>query len=223
MGDFAPVPREASEALGKATTGMVNDALAMVGLNGGIKGVRPARGAEDAKIVARCATVLFGSPRPDSPKLSMYQTIRDTPAGCLLVIDGKGMDAHFTGDNQAECAKRQGLAGVVVYGGSRDIAGFRSLGLPLYCTGSATVDKPPHLQVIGYNVPLEVAGVTVRPGDIMVADEDGVVCIPDEALAATLDKLRVIVSVEEAMEKAIGSCAPVEEIKAIIGRKKAKK
>jgi 4-hydroxy-4-methyl-2-oxoglutarate aldolase len=223
MSDFVPIPREASEVLCKATTGMVNDALAMVGLNGGIAGVRPARGAEDAKIVARVATILFGPPRPDSPKLSMYQTVRDTPPGCLLVIDGKGLDAHFTGDNQAECAKRQGLAGVVVYGGSRDIAGFRALGLPLYCTGSATVDKPSHFQVIGYNVPIEVAGVTVRPGDIMTADEDGVVCIPAEALSATIEKLRVIFSVEEAMEKAIGSCAPVDEIKAIIGRKKAKK
>ena len=213
------IPQEASEALRKASTGMVNDALAMTGLNGGIKGVRPARGSEDFKVVGRVATVLFGAPRPDSPKLTMYQTIRDTPAGSVLVIDGKGMDVHFTGDNQGECAKRQGLAGIVVYGGARDIAGYRAMGMPLYCMGSATVDKP-DIRIVGYNVPVEVAGVTIRPGDILIADEDGVVCIPAEALLATLKKLQIIFEVEAAMEKAIVNCAPVEELKAIIAKKK---
>jgi 4-hydroxy-4-methyl-2-oxoglutarate aldolase len=223
MTNAIAIPKEAAEALKKATTGMVNDALALAGLNGGIKGIRPARGSEDVKVVGRVATVIFGSPRFDSPRLAMYQTIRDTPAGSVLVIDGKGMDVHFTGDNQGECAKCQGLAGMVVYGGARDIAGYRAMGMPLYCTGSATVDKPSDIQIVGYNVPVELAGVTVRPGDIVVADEDGVVCIPDEALLVTLEKLQVIFGVEEAMEKAIASCAPVEEIKAIIAKKKTKK
>lgn len=220
MSNAVSIPQEAAEALRKADTGMVNDALALTGLNGGIKGVRPARGAEDAKVVGRVATVLFGAPRPDSPRLTMYQIIRDTPAGSVLVIDGKGMDVHFTGDNQGECAKRQGLAGMVVYGGARDIAGYRAMGMPLYCMGSATVDKPSDSQIVGHNGPIEVAGVTVRPGDILIADEDGVVCIPAEALPTTLEKLRIIFEVEEAMETAIANCAPVEEIRAIIARKK---
>ena len=100
MTQTVPIPREAAEALEKATTGMVNDALAMIGFNGGIKGVRPARGSEDVKIVGRVATVRFGAPRPDSPGLTMYKTIRDTPAGSVLVIDGGGMDVHFTGEDR---------------------------------------------------------------------------------------------------------------------------
>ena len=223
MTDTAAIPPEASEVLKKTSTGMVNDALALVGINGGVPRIRPARGFEDVKIIGRAATVLFGAPRPDSPRLTMYQTIRDTPAGCILVIDGKGMDVHFTGDNQGECAKRQGLAGMVVYGGARDIAGYRTMGMPLYCTGSATVDKPSDIQIVGYNVPIEVGGVTVRPGDVIVADEDGVVSIPAEALAATLEKLKIIFEVEEAMEQAIANCVPVEEIKAIIAKKKPRK
>lgn len=223
MTDVVPIPPEAAEALKKATTGMVNDALALAGLNGGISGVRPSRGSEGFRVLGRAATVCFGTPRPDSPGLNMYQTIRDTPTGSVLVIDGKGLDAHFTGDNQCACAKRQGLAAVVVYGGARDMAGWRALEMPLYCTGSATVDKPADIRIVGYNVPVEVAGVTVRPGDIIVADEDGVVCIPAEALAATLEKLRIIFAVEAAMEKAIATCAPVDEIKAIIAQKKPKK
>jgi 4-hydroxy-4-methyl-2-oxoglutarate aldolase len=220
MGDAVSIPPEAAAVLAKATTGMVNDALALLGLNGGIRGIRPSRGCEDARIVARAVTVLFGSPRPESPKLNMYQIIRDSPSGSVLVIDGMGIDGHFTGDNQGETAKRRGLVGVVVYGGARDIAGYREMGIPLYCTGSATIDKPMDIQIVGHNVPVEIAGVSVRPGDIIVADEDGVVCIPAEALAAFVEKMRTIFEVEEGMEKAIQRDAPIEEIKAIIAKKK---
>ena len=223
MPDTVAVPKEAVEALKRANTGMVNDALALVGLNGGIPGVRPARGSEDAKTMGRAVTVAFGPPNPDSPNLTMYEVIRKSPAGSVLVIDGKGIDAHFTGDNQGECAKQQGLAGMVVYGGARDIAGYRSMGMPLYCTGSATVDKPSNLRIVGYNVPVDVGGVTVKPGDIIIADEDGVVSLPIDALSATLEKLSAIFEVEEAMEKAIAACAPVDEIKAILAKKKPKK
>ncbi len=218
-----PIPPQASAVLEKTSTGMVYDALAMLGINGGIKRIRPSRGYEDSRIIGRAATVLFGPPRPDSPALTMYQVIRETPAGSVLVIDGKGLDAHFTGDNQGECAKRQGLAAMVVYGGARDIAGYRAMGMPLYCTGSATIDKPSDMRIIGYNVPVHIGGVTVRPGDILIADEDGVVCIPDEAFAETLENLEIIFSVEAAMEKAIAECAPLDQLKAIISRKKPRK
>ncbi len=223
MGESIFIPQEALELLRRATTGMANDALALLGLNGGIQGVRPARGCEDAAIVGTAVTALFGPPRPDSPKLTMYQIIRQSPPGSILVVDGKGVDAHFTGDNQGECAKRQGLAALVVHGGARDIAGYRAMGMPLYCTGSATVDKPPDLQLIGHNIAVEVGGVTVRPGDIIIADEDGVVCVPAEALSATIEKLQTIFEVEAAMEEAILRDAPLDEIRAIIARKKAKK
>lgn len=223
MTEPVPIPKEIGELLRKASTGMVNDALALLGFEGGIRGVRPSRGFEGAKIVGRAATVLFGSPRPDGPKLTMYQAIREAPAGSVLVVDAKGIDGHFTGDNQGECAKRQGLAGMVVYGGARDVAGYREMGMPLYCTGSATADKPPDIQLVDHNVPVEVGKVTVRPGDIILADEDGVVCIPAAVTATLVGALQTILEVEDAMEKAIQRIAPVDELRAIIARKKPKK
>ena len=72
-------------------------------------------------------------------------------------------------------------------------------------------------------MPVEVGKVTVRPGDIIVADEDGVVCIPAGLATALVGALQTIFEVEEAMEKAIQRAAPIDELRAIIARKKPKK
>ncbi len=201
---------------------MVADALAMAGIVGGIPGIHPVRGFEDAKIVGPASTVLFGPPTPGAPKMTMYRAIRNSAPGSILVVDGKGHGGHFTGDNQGEVAKRHGLLGTVVYGGARDVAGFRRMGMPLWCMAACTADKPRGLGIVGHNVPIVIGGVEVKPGDIIVADEDGVVVIPQESLEAFLDNMRVINKIEEGMEKAIERDAPVEELEAIIGMKSRK-
>lgn len=213
------VSAEALEILRRFSSGMIDDALLMAGIEGGILGIHPIRGCEDAKIVGQATTVLFGSPTPGAPKMTMYRAIRSSAPGTVLVIDGKGHRGHFTGDNQGDCAKRQGLLGIVVYGGARDVAGYRRMGMPLWCMGTGTADKPQGCVVAGHNVPIEIGGVRVKPGDIIVADEDGAVAIPQESLGTVLDNLKVITEVEEGMEKAIQRNAPVEELEAIITRK----
>lgn len=222
MSGTAALSREIMEVLKKASTGMVIDALAISGIKGGIMGIRPARGFEDARILGPAVTLLYAPVRPDTPKLNTYFVIRNSPPGSVLVIDGKGVDGHFTGDNQGECAKRQGLKGVVVYGGARDIAGYREIEMPLYYTGSATRANPNELQLSAYDVPIEIGGVLVKPGDVIMADEDGVVAIPAESLEVVMQNIKVIFEVEEGMGNAIQRDAPLEEIIAIISKKKPK-
>jgi regulator of RNase E activity RraA len=222
MRDSKTLYEEAMEILKKVSTGMVVDALAMSGIQGGIMGIRPARGFEDFKIMGPAVTVLFDLPHPDSPELNIYRVIHESPAGSVLVIDGKGFDGHFTGDNQAEYAKRQGLEGIVVNGGARDIAGFRKIGLPLYCTGSATRDKPRGFKLIAYKVPIEIGEVLVKPDDIILADEDGVACVPEESIENFIEKMKTIFEVEAGMEKAMRRNASVEELLAIISQKRPK-
>jgi len=214
------IPEKARHALEKASTGMVNDALALAGIQGSVVGVRPARGFEDAKIIGAASTIFLAPPHPDTPAKSVYAVIRDQPRGNVLVMDGGGWDANFTGGNNGHCAQRQGLVGVVVNGGARDVAGFRALGMPLFCTGAAT--RVLKVQVTGVNVPINVGGVTVRAGDIIVADEDGVVSIPASQLEAVVEKLDILFDVERCMEEAIRRDAPVQEIVTILARKKSK-
>jgi 4-hydroxy-4-methyl-2-oxoglutarate aldolase len=214
---------EAIEALREASTGMVIDALAMAGIEGGVVGIRPARGFEDGKIVGAAATMLFAPARPDMPKMSVYAGIQECPPGSILVMDGKGLDYSFSGDHNGHYAMRHGLVGIVVFGGARDISGFRKIGMPLYCTGSATRVGVNALPPVAHNVPVEIGGVIVKPGDIIVADEDGVVVIPIDALETALENLKIISAVEMEMERAISMDSSAEEIGAIIAKKKVRR
>jgi 4-hydroxy-4-methyl-2-oxoglutarate aldolase len=220
MEKSAAIPGAAWQALEKASTGMVNDALALAGIQGSVVGIRPVRGFEETKIIGPASTVFLAPQHPDTPPKSMYAVIREQARGNVLVFDGGGEDAQFTGDNNGHCALRHGLVGFVVNGGARDVAGFRAMGMPLFCTGAATRGK--NLQVAGVNVPIIVGGVTIRPGDIIVADEDGVVSIPASRLDAVVERLQTIFEVERGMEEAIKRDAPVSEIAAILAKKKPK-
>ena len=222
MQNSQPIPDQVMEVLQSASTGMVMDALAMLGIDGGLPDIRPARGFEDAKIVGRASTMLFAQARPDVPKLTTYDLIEHFQAGTILVIEGKGMNRHWAGDNVGSFSKSKGLVGAVIWGCARDLAGWREAGMPVYCTGLATKDKPSNLRVVAGNVPVDIGDVTVRPGDIIVADEDGVVCVPIEAVEQLVEKMKILFEVEDGMQRAIKRGTTGAELSPIIAKKKVK-
>jgi 4-hydroxy-4-methyl-2-oxoglutarate aldolase len=222
MGCESDVPQEMMEILKEASTGVIADALALVGFQGGVAGVHPARGFEGVKIVGPVCTIQFGAPRSDTPKLTNYDIIEHLPAGRILIIDAKGDPNHFAGDNVGAYAKGRGLAGVVIFGGARDVAGWRQAGMPLYCTGLATKDKPAGMRITGFQIPVEIGGVPVKPEDLLVGDEDGIVVIPRESLGALVEKVKLVLDVEAAMQQAITRGASGKELAGIIARKKPK-
>lgn len=223
MGSDQGLSEEATSILKQAGTGVIADALAMLGFQGGAEGIHPARGFEEVKLVGPACTIQFGPPRPDTPKLTTYGIIENLPRGSILVIDAKGSpNNHYAGDNVGSYSKQRGLAGVVIFGAGRDVGGWREAGMPLFCTGLATKDKPADMRITGYQIPVEIGGVPVKPDDMIFADEDGVVVIPREILNAAIDKVKIMLEIEADMQQAIGRGASGAEISAIIARKKAK-
>jgi regulator of RNase E activity RraA len=222
MSHVSSVPKEVMEILREASTGVVADALAVIGFQGGVDEIHPARGFEDIKIVGPASTIQFGPPQPDTPKLTNYDIVETLSPGSILVIDAKGVSAHFAGDNVASYCKWRGLSAVVLFGAARDVAGWRRMGMPLYCTGLATKDKPANMRITGYQIPVEIGGVLVRPGDLIVGDEDGIVVVPKESLEVLLEKVKLLFDVEAAMQQAIQRGASGKELSGIIARKKPK-
>jgi RraA family protein len=107
--------------------------------------------------------------------------------GDVLVIDGKGDETcALLGEIMVSQCMASGIAGIVVYGSVRDTEAIRALGFPLYAVG-ANPNGPTKSVPGRVNWPVSVGGVTVQPGDLVVADGDGVVVVEPAKVPAVLE------------------------------------
>jgi len=121
-----------------------------------------------------------------------------------VVISATEGFAHSAviGDNVAIMAKRKGLAGLVVDGMMRDLAGLLPVGLPLFCRGitpNSCVRSGPGR--VGF--PVVVGGLTVNSGDVVIGDRDGIVIIPQADLDRLLPRIAQILEAETSTQKRI--------------------
>ncbi|MBI5275175.1 MAG: RraA family protein [Burkholderiales bacterium] len=129
------------------------------------------------------------------------------PGDVLVVVCQAELSGAQWGDLATRYALKKGLAGVIVQGCARDVDQVRALGMPVWSTHISPIhpDKSGHGFV---NAPVVCEGVNVRPGDLVVADGDGVICVPrDDAarvIAAAQAKMR---KEDEAAEKVRGGAA----------------
>ena len=106
--------------------------------------------------------------------------------GDVLVIDGAGhQERAIWGDFVSTRARQVGCAGVVIDGACRDIAGIRRLAFPVFSRGR-TARGPTRDGGGAIEVPVVCGGISVLPGDLVVADEDGIVAVAGGELGAAL-------------------------------------
>jgi RraA family protein len=98
--------------------------------------------------------------------------------GCVMLVDGRGhKDTALFGEILGEAALAAGVVAVIIDGATRDSAELRASDLYVYAR--AIVPNGPHKGFGGaINVPIQCAGVSVSPGDLVVGDDDGVVIVP---------------------------------------------
>lgn len=140
-------------------------------MDSGIKPIDPASHMVGRAFTVRCQP---------GDNLALHQGIYAAQPGDILVLDchGYSQAGHF-GDIMALACKVRGLAGVIIDGSCRDAEDIKALGLPVFVRAfnpSGTVKA-----TLGeLNVPVVCGGVTVRPGDVIIGDCDGVVVVPKE-------------------------------------------
>lgn len=112
--------------------------------------------------------------------LAVLKGIRTAKPGDILVVDAKGYDYNCqAGDFVVGMAKVLGVAGIVMDGRIRDLVSVKTIGLPVFCTGT-TVAAGGKAGVGEVGVTISCGGVAVREGDIIVGDADGVIVVPAE-------------------------------------------
>ena len=103
------------------------------------------------------------------------------------------MHSGIWGELLSTAASNRGCVGAIVDGAVRDIRQMTAMQFPVFARGRCIYDSQDRQRVIDLDVPVEIDGVTFRPGDLVVADVDGVVVVPQEietkAIRAAWDKV----------------------------------
>ncbi|MCX7142758.1 MAG: 4-carboxy-4-hydroxy-2-oxoadipate aldolase/oxaloacetate decarboxylase [Proteobacteria bacterium] len=192
------VAREVCEAAKGATVSDLHEAMAsrdglmssrMRPLNRGIRIAGPA-------VTAFCAP---------GDNLMMHRALYlSQPGDVLVVVCADETSGAQWGDIAARYAAHKGLAGVVVHGCIRDTDTLEEMRFPVWATAisPARPEKRGHGKV---NAPVSCDGVIVSPGDLIVADGDGVLCVPRDSAAETVARARQRVEREETFAAAIRS------------------
>ena len=125
----------------------------------------------------------LATPESWSSPISTRTAIEAMPEGCIAVVDAMGVtDAGIFGDILCARMVKRGVAALITDGVVRDLEGVLGTGLPVWCDGFAAPPSVAGLTFVGWGEPIGCGGVAVFPNDIIVADQDGAVLIPQALL-----------------------------------------
>jgi 4-hydroxy-4-methyl-2-oxoglutarate aldolase len=111
---------------------------------------------------------------------AMGQLVEDLQAGEIVIIESAGLDVGEVGSNNSLEWHAAGATGIVTSGGVRDRDECVMQGVPIFCRLRAQKMVQGRVEFDTTQVPVSLGGVLVRPGDVVVADGDGVIAVPVE-------------------------------------------
>jgi regulator of RNase E activity RraA len=214
---MAPFPITARDPLVRAYLGLstpnVSDALDRLKINGAPLGILPLWPG-CAKLAGRAVTMKLvpvdqGSA---SPVLGTLEAITAGNPGDILVIDQGGRtDVNSLGGVATFTAVKQGIIGAMIDGVTRDVDEMRALGFAVYAKGIIQQSIRNRCAFAGHSMPVQLAGVPVSPGDLVMADDNGVVVVPGDRAQEALELAQRFAETEERVKDAIArGVDPVE-------------
>ena len=225
------IPRPGSEVIERfrALTDLsstVSDALDDVGLGGVIAGSVIAPRSPGARIVGPAVTIRYAreggtagahiarGARPRLADRDLYAVGRE---GDVAVFDTAGAsEASVMGGLSARWARRLGIAGCVVDGAVRDLDSVRAAGVPVWSRSVTPLSGKHRMQALEINGRVALAGSTVVPGDLVVADSAGICVVPAFAVADVLARCEAEEASERAVVRAIEEGASREDVERVL-------
>lgn len=181
-----PLSPQQIQTLKRVSTATITTVLLKKGLrNVWLRGSRPLRPGQE-RLVGPAFTLRFVPAREDlatpeswSKPISTRTAIEAMPEGCITVVDAMGVtDAGIFGDILCARMAKRGVTALVTDGVVRDLEGCLGTGLPIWCNGAAAPPSVAGLTFVNWGEPIGCGGVAVFPDDVIVADQDGAVLIP---------------------------------------------
>lgn len=173
----------------RLTAALLSDALDRLGYRRQSPKVplRPCTGID--KLVGRAKTTLWvdmahEDPRPYELELQAVDSCE--PDDVIVCAAGGSMRSAAWGELLSTAARNRGCVGAVVEGAVRDVARMGELEFPCFALGMSVYDSLNRQRVVDFDVAVELGGVACRPGDLIVADLDGIVIVPRETETAAV-------------------------------------
>ena len=206
---IAPVDAVVAEMRDKFFCALISDVLDELGHMGQAlpAHIRPLD--EGLKLVGRARTMLYADiyarPGPDENHYELEIRLVDSLGPGDVAVAACGTSGRIApwGGLLSTASTMRGAAGAVMDGCVRDILHVRELGFPVFAGGIAPLDSQGRGKVIEVDVPVEVGGVLVRPGDVVFGDADGCIIIPRDLEADVIAGGRKKLAAENKSQKAL--------------------
>lgn len=158
-----------------------SDILGDMGIRATISGLIP--NIREKKIFARANTLRIRALEEGEDYRGIYNGLktyeRITP-GEVIVVENQVENRAYFGELNANLAIRAGAVGTIVSSVTRDIEAVNPLDYPVFSKGYCCADVKRHATIDAHQQPICIQGITIKPGDLIFADQCGVVCIPHE-------------------------------------------
>lgn len=200
-------------------TSTVSDAMDELGLYGVVPSSKLRPTITGARVVGPAITLrnieqpfqAYKGAQDRASRLAEIEAHNLAQPGDVLVIEGVN-DISNMGGISSTIAKRQGEAAAIVDGAIRDVAESVSIGFPRWATSVSPITGKWRIQTVEINGPIHICGVPVKPGDIAVADDDGVCFVPGEQAERVLKRSREIRDGEKRRYEDIRAGVPVPDL-----------
>ncbi|NEB36885.1 isocitrate/isopropylmalate family dehydrogenase [Streptomyces sp. SID14515] len=201
------------DRLARLDTASVSDALDSLGVGGVLAGIAPR--VPGAHTAGRAFTVTY-RPVDSAGAEKGFRNAADyldgVPAGSFVVVDNAGSTTCTNwGSLLTSLAQRRGVRGTAVHGSVRDVAEIRAAGYPLFSTGATMVSGKNRVELDTTGQNIVIGDVTVRPGDIVVADDNGALVVPAESADEVAERAERVERTEHAIAASVAAGMRLDE------------
>jgi len=197
--------------LAQYPTSAISDALDELNISGVLPGLSAQRVGQ-GRIVGRALPVHL-KPKTDDPSAYRFgggvgkpleQVLQTMKDGDVVLMDLGGTNrASAWGGLASRLAQRRGVRGTIMWGTCRDVDEIRTIGYPVWAVGVCPRRSRNEFTFGSINEPITISGVVIRPRDYIVADESGVLCVPESAVKEVLDVVKRISDQEQLLAEQV--------------------
>ncbi|MFI7211523.1 ribonuclease activity regulator RraA [Micromonospora maritima] len=215
---LAPLDPADLAALAEASTATLTTQLFKLGLRNtylaGLRGLS----RHEPRMVGEAFTLRYIPAREDIDTLDVFAdydhpqrlAVESVQPGQVLVMDCRGQGrAASAGHILLTRLAARGASGIVTDGTLRDVEGIGDLRLPVFAAGPAAMTNLAQHHAVDLQVPIGCAGVPVYPGDVLVGDADGVVCVPRHLVPVIAQPAREQEELEAFLQRRVAAGAPL--------------